>query len=66
MKGFVEGKDAAVGRKDFAGMPSEKVMKEYPKYNPGVDKEIDDTIVGVDEVNSRSAKQRKKYLSDQK
>lgn len=66
MSSFVEGKDAAVGKKDFAGMPSEKVMKAYPKYNPGSDREIDDTIVGIDSANGQAAKQRRKYISDQK
>ena len=54
------------GHGQFANMPQEVEMKEWPKYPRPSEKEIDDTIVGIDEVVSRSSSKRKSHQSNQK
>ena len=54
------------GKGEFAGMPKEVKMVSYPKYPNAGEKEIDDTITGIDEVVSRSASKRKSKVSNQK
>jgi hypothetical protein len=54
------------GKGNFANMPQEVKMTQYPKYpNPG-DKELDDTITGIDQTVTTSSGKRKKYVSNQK
>lgn len=50
----------------FANLPQEVEMKEFPNVKMSPDDELDDTIRGIDEVETHSEKQRKKYLSNQK
>ena len=54
------------GKGNFANMPTEHKQTQYPKYPHGNDKEIDDTMTGVDKVNSTSASKRNKNVSNQK
>lgn len=65
-KSFVEGHDERVGRNDFAGMPREVVMEEFPKPRTGLGGELDDTIMGIDDVMSMSEAKARKYVSNQK
>ena len=51
--------------KGFAGMPQDVKMKEYPKcsyYNGN----MDDTMTGIDEINTKSIGKVKKHISNQK
>lgn len=59
-------KGSRMGSGDFAGMPQDKVMKEYPKSGYGYGMGPDDTIKGIDETNRESYKKRGRYISDQK
>lgn len=65
-KGFVTGHDEHIGRGDYAGMPRDVRMEEYPPYRRSEDGMIDDTMVGIDEVCTKSEGKRSKYLSNQK
>ncbi len=42
-------KEKMMGKGKFANMPSEVVMKEYPKPNYSTDPRLDDTIVRLDD-----------------
>ena len=64
--GFVEGHDEGVGKGDFANMPKDLVMREYPKARLGRDKEIDDSMSDVDDVEDQGAERRNRYVSNQK
>lgn len=65
-KGFVEGHDEGIGKGDFAGMPSELMMKEYPKSRMGRSGELDDSMSDIDDVQSEAESRRSRYLSNQK
>lgn len=54
------------GSKGFANMPQEVKMKDWPKCAHYSGSEIDDTITGIDDVNSRSVGKAKKNISKQK
>lgn len=64
--GFVVGKNPSEGKGSFANMPSEVIMKAYPKAKAGSDREIDDTMVGIDNVVRVAEGKRSKYMSNQK
>jgi hypothetical protein len=55
----------AWGKGEYANMPKETVMEQYPKHRAvgGVE---DDTITGIDECCNKSVGQAMRYLSDQK
>lgn len=66
-RGFKEGHDESIGKKDHAGMPKEVMMEEYPKgarlpMNEG----IDDSMTDIDDVDGRAEGKRSKYMSWQK
>jgi hypothetical protein len=64
--GFVTGHDEQIGKGDLAGLPRDVKMEKYPpcrNYKGGM---IDDTITGVDDVNSLSEAKASKYRSNQK
>lgn len=63
---FAEGHEPKVGKSSFANMPSEVVMKEYPKSKALRGGMIDDTITGVDAVNSENEAFAMRHLSNQK
>jgi hypothetical protein len=64
--GWDEGHDPMVGRHDFAGLPTEKVMRSYPKGTQLTKNErLDDTMSEIDDVCERSEGKRRKYLSNQ-
>lgn len=54
-----------MGHGEFANMPRNEIFREYPKVKSsyGV---IDDTIYGIDMVNTESSDKVKKNLSRQK
>ena len=56
----------SVGKGEFANMPQEKVVKSWPKPPMASDREIDDTITGIDKVQTQGASKRKSNLSNQK
>lgn len=45
-----------------AGMPEEKVMKEYPKSYKGIDGNYDDTIQGIDMFSEMNHKKIMKQI----
>ena len=55
-----------MGKGNFANMPQEVKMTEYPKYPNAGDREIDDTITGIDKTVTASSGKRSKYVSNQK
>lgn len=63
---FVTGNDPEVGRRDFAGLPQEKVMKEYPRAPELRGEYIDDSLTGIDEVNSYGEGRAARFRSYQK
>jgi|GEM_PF-2856754 len=65
-RGFVEGHDEGIGKSDFAGMPTELMMKQYPKARQGRDANIDDSMSDIDSVEDQGASRRNRYLSNQK
>lgn len=65
-RGFVTGHDEHIGKGDFAGMPKEVEMEQYPpcrNYKGGM---LDDTMSGIDDVNTMSERTTSKYISNQK
>jgi hypothetical protein len=63
---FVTGHDEHIGKGDHAGMPRDVKMENYPPCRGGVDKEIDDTMSGIDDVATGAEGKKSKYLSNQK
>lgn len=63
----IEGHDESIGKTDFAGMPKEVYMAEYPKSTRlTTDEKIDDSMTDIDDVTDRSEGKRRKYFSNQK
>jgi hypothetical protein len=54
-----------MGHGEFANMPSREIFKAYPRQ-PQDYGEYDDTIRGIDEVETESYKKRDSYPSRQK
>ncbi len=65
-KGFATGHDEHIGRGDHAGMPRDVEMVDYPPSRNYPGGTIDDTMTGIDDVNSMSESKSKKYISNQK
>lgn len=65
-KAFVSGHAPKEGHGDFANMPQHVIMKPYPKNKVARDREIDDTITGIDHVVQVAEGKRSKYMSHQK
>jgi len=65
-EGFVSGHDEMVGRDSYAGLPDEKVMKEYPKSPMHNGYYQDDSISGIDMANRESTAKSSSYMSKQK
>lgn len=64
-KGFMVGKDPSIGRSDYAGLPKEIKMEEYPKKRMA-DGMLDDSMVDIDRLMEKSEGKRSRYVSDQK
>lgn len=65
-KSFATGHSEHIGRGDHAGMPQEVKMEKYPKSKTYPGGSMDDTMTGIDEVNSRAETKASKYRSNQK
>jgi len=63
---FVEGHDESIGRGDFANMPSELMMREYPKSRMRREGELDDTMSDIDDVQGQAEMKRGRFISNQK
>lgn len=64
--GFVEGHEPGVGKGDFANLPREVVMKEYPRNRMHPGARLDDTISDIDAIQSDSVSELQRRLSNQK
>lgn len=62
---FRDGHDEMIGKGDFANMPQDVMMSEYPKVRHGSG-DMDDTITGIDEVQDEGAARRNRFISNQK
>lgn len=63
--GVSEKEKPAMGHGEFANMPKEVHMEEYPKaakYRGGV---LDDTITGIDRTNHMAESKAQRFLSNQ-
>ncbi len=64
--GFPVGHEPGVGRGDFANLPQDVKMTAYPKAKTLGERDLDDTLTGIDEVMTRSEGKARKYVSNQK
>ena len=64
--GFPVGHDPKVGRGDYANLPQDVKMKSYPKAKTLGERDLDDTLTGIDETMTRSESKARKYVSNQK
>lgn len=62
---FKLGHDEEIGKGEFANMPKDVRMEQYPKTRHGRG-DMDDTISGIDEVIDQGAERRDRYMSNQK
>ena len=65
-KDWVSGHDPKVGRSDFAGMPKEVHMRDFPKSRENAGGYLDDSITEIDDIQQGSEKMVKRHLSNQK
>jgi hypothetical protein len=64
--GFATGHDERIGRSDFANLPQQTYMKEYPLSRQDKGGMLDDTIDDIDSIQDFAEGQRSKYVSYQK
>ncbi len=64
--GFVTGHNPGIGRNDHAGLPSEKVMSNYPPNRSMKGGYLDDTISDIDAVQYQGDKVTYSNMSHQK
>lgn len=55
-----------IGSGDFANMPSNVIMKQYPMAGSPMDSTLDDSITGIDRQISKDDSMRNKHLSPHK
>lgn len=65
-KGFATGHNESVGKGARAGLPGEVKMTDYPKGSHYPDSDLDDTISGIDKINSATSSRASKHKSNQK
>ena len=65
-KSFMTGHNPSIGKTNFAGMPDEVMMEQYPEYSNMTTNELDDTLTGIDKVCKHAETKREKYISNQK
>lgn len=65
MKFHKEDKMEKISSKGRAGLPQEVKFSDYPKVTHQ-SSDLDDTMKGIDEVNSRGVGKAKKHISHQK
>jgi|APGre2960657404_1045060.scaffolds.fasta_scaffold00118_8 hypothetical protein len=63
---FVTGNDPMVGRGDYANLPQNVVMAQYPRSPELRGGYLDDSMSGIDEINAYGAHQADKFQSYQK
>lgn len=63
---FMTGHDEGIGRSDFAGMPKEMRMEEYPRNRMHPGSYLDDTMTDIDAIQTDSVSQMQKHMSYQK
>lgn len=61
----IEGHEPGIGKGQFANMPQDVYMNEYPKTRLTENEGIDDTMSEIDGVVSKSEGKRRKYISNQ-
>lgn len=64
-KGVSENEGKRVGGSDFAGMPKEVNMSQYPKNRGAGHRDLNDTMTGIDMNISKSESYTQKHLSNQ-
>lgn len=65
-KGFSTGHNTGIGKGSHANMPPDVQIRDYPKGSSYPGGDIDDTITGIDRVNSMTEKKASKHKSYQK
>lgn len=63
--GESEKEGPAMGHGKFANMPTDVMMKHYPKANEFGPTVLDDTMGEIDRVNSVAHKRSKSHMSNQ-
>ena len=64
--GFPVGHEPGVGKGEFANLPQEKVMTSYPKPSSLGERDLDDSMTGIDSTMTGSVGKARKYVSNQK
>lgn len=65
-KGFATGHNESVGKGSRAGLPEDVQFRDYPKDRYYPDSDLDDTMTGIDKINSATSSRASKYKSNQK
>ncbi len=65
MHGNSEKEGKAVGKGQFANMPTEVKMQAYPKAHEFGPTDLDDTMTHVDQVNMKAHKKSRSNMSNQ-
>lgn len=65
-RSFVTGQDPEVGRNDFSGLPRDCVMEAYPSNRARRGGYLDDTMEGIDAIQTDSESATDRHLSNQK
>lgn len=65
-RNFVTGHDPEIGRDDYAGLPSEKVMAKYPPNRMRRGGYLDDSMSEIDAIQMDSDHVIESHLSHQK
>jgi hypothetical protein len=63
--GESEHEGRAMGKGQFANMPTEVRMEQYPKFPSQRGHDLDDTMREIDRCNAHAEKQESRYLSNQ-
>ena len=63
---FVDGHDPAIGRGDFANLPQDKIVRQFPRNRMYPGGRLDDSITGIDAIQSDSEGEVMRHLSNQK
>lgn len=63
---WVTGNDPRIGRNDFAGMPRDVHMRDYPRSRRHPGGRLDDSMREIDSIQTGSERDLERYLSNQK
>jgi len=64
-KARIEGHEEGIGKGQFANMPQDVYMGQYPKVKLPMNEGIDDTMSEIDGCVAKSEGKRSKYKSQQ-